>query len=544
MEILNLSLPANNRFATDYLAQTPQIQRFFHYRYQEAQNYLERIEELKKRSFRRREVADHIEHYMERFPSSDKVNQSIAKLKQENSVVVIGGQQAGILTGPLYTIHKVISIIVLAQQKEKELGIPVVPVFWIAGEDHDYLEVNHIFAELEQRIEKLTYPEFVREKKMVSDIYLDKDKCYAWVEQIIETFGETNHTNELRRFLKQSIECSATFVDFFAQIIMELFKEYGLLIIDSGDKQLRLLEQSIFNQQIGEFKRVTELALQQQKELANVGYPKTIEIDEEAANLFYYDEQTQSRLLLEFNRELEMFKVKNGTIQFTLEQLLTIAREHPEKLSNNVVTRPLTQEWLFPTLAFIAGPGEIAYWSELKSVFEHFQIKLPPIVPRLNITVLERNIASDLDELGVSLETVLKEGISQDKENFMDSVKDEEVTQLFHQLKEELAKQYLLIAKKTNEIDKGLLPLLEKNRDILEKQITFMEAKINEAVEQKHHVVLTKYERVGNSLRPLGLPQERILNPLYYLNKYGFDLVRQLVTMPYQFDGSHKIIKI
>ena len=88
---------------------------------------------------------------MERFPSSEAVKNSLAKLKQANSVVVIGGQQAGILTGPLYSIHKVISIIKLAEQKERQLGIPVIPVFWIAGEDHDFHEVNHVFMPVEQR---------------------------------------------------------------------------------------------------------------------------------------------------------------------------------------------------------------------------------------------------------------------------------------------------------------------------------------------------------------------------------------------------------
>ncbi len=193
-------------------------------------DYKERIQELKKRSFQRREIAEHIERFMAPFPTSDQVEKSLKKLINDDCVVVIGGQQAGVLTGPLYTIHKVISIIALAKQKEKDLGIPVVPVFWIAGEDHDYLEVNHIYTEMNNRIEKLTYPEVLYDKRMVTDIEIDKGKCFSWVENIIEAFGETEFTNELIHFTKQAIEKSKTFVDFFAHIIMELFKENGLLI--------------------------------------------------------------------------------------------------------------------------------------------------------------------------------------------------------------------------------------------------------------------------------------------------------------------------
>ena len=544
MEILNLSLPANNQFATDYLAQTPEIQRFFHYRYQNSQDYLDRIKELKKRTFQRNELADHIEQYMERFPSSEKVNQSIQKLKREDSVVVIGGQQAGILTGPLYSIHKVISIITFAKQKEAELGIPVVPVFWIAGEDHDYLEVNHIYAELNQKMEKVTYPGIVREKKMVSDIVLDKTKCYSWVKVIIEAFGETKHSNELLQFTKTAIECSETLVDFFAQFIMEFFKEDGLLIIDSGDKNLRRLEQDIFARQINEFNQITDLVFEQQKELAFAGFDRTIEIDPFVANLFYYDEQSKSRLLLEYHQDAELFIAKNNVAKFSLNQLLMMARKQPENLSNNVITRPLTQEWLFPTLAFIAGPGEIAYWSELKKVFEHFEIKMPPIVPRLNITLLERHIASDLVDLELELENVLKEGVIRTKQEFLVNQKDQEITQSFLQLKKQLAEHYQFLSMKTEEMDRGLTPLVKKNEKILLKQIDFMEAKIEQAIERKHEIVLSKYQRVGNSLRPNGSLQERIWNPLYFLNRYGLDFISRLGALPYEFNGHHKVIKL
>ena len=134
----------------------------------------------------RKELALCIEEYMKPFPTSEVVKDSLTKLaNDENSVVVIGGQQAGILTGPLYSIHKVISIIAFAKQKEAQLNIPVVPIFWIAGEDHDFQEVNHIYMEKEDKIQKVTYPEKVLEKRMVTDIELNQELCLEWVEEIV-----------------------------------------------------------------------------------------------------------------------------------------------------------------------------------------------------------------------------------------------------------------------------------------------------------------------------------------------------------------------
>jgi bacillithiol synthase len=544
MEILNLSLPATNRFASNYLEQSTEIQPFFHYRYNELTDDAKRVSELSNRSFPRVEVAEHIESFMKRFPSSEAVIKSIDKLKTNNSLVVIGGQQAGILTGPLYSIHKVISIIKLAEQKEEQLGVPVVPVFWIAGEDHDFQEVNHVFLPVNQKVDKWTYPERVVKKKMVSDVELNQESCFSWVENLIENFGETEHTNALLEFAKEQISISTTYVDFFANIIMELFKDYGLLIVDSGNREFRLLQKEFFKSQILHHEAITDKLLEQQREIAKKGFPITIEASEENANLFYYDYKMGERILLEYDRENNRFLAKSGALTLTREQLVVLAEENPAYLSNNVVTRPLMQEWLFPTVAFIAGPGEISYWAELKLVFEHFDMKMPPIVPRLNITILDRSVETDVAELNLNLADILSSGTEKGKQQFLDAIKDKEVESLFSVTKEQLVRQYRQIEAKTLELDRGLLSLLKKNENYLLKEIEFMEKKLDEAVRLKHNNVIKKYARVDLALRPDGFPQERVWNVFYYLNQYGLNFISDLMTGRFEFDGRHKVMKV
>lgn len=543
MEILNLSLPATNRFASNYLEQSPEIQSFFHYRYNEFSDDDKRVSELSNRSFPRVEVAEHIESFMKRFPSSEAVIKSIDKLKTNNSLVVIGGQQAGILTGPLYSIHKVISIIKLAEQKEKQLGIPVVPVFWIAGEDHDFQEVNHVFVPVNQKADKWTYPERVVKKKMVSDIQLNQEVCLTWVHNLIENFGETEHTNKLLEFAKEQVSISSTFVDFFANIIMELFKDYGLLIVDSGNREFRQLQKEFFKSQIFQHEAITDKLLEQQRKIEKSGFPITIEASEENANLFYYDQNMGERILLEYDRGNDRFVGKSGSLAFTREHLVVLAEENPAYLSNNVVTRPLMQEWLFPTIAFIAGPGEIAYWAELKLVFEHFDIKMPPIVPRLNITILDRSVETDVAELHLNLADVLSGGTEKGRHQFLESIKDKEVESLFSITKDQLVKQYRQLEAKTLELDRGLLPLLKKNENYLIKEIEFLEKKLDESVRLKHDNIIKKYARVDLALRPDGFPQERVWNIFYYLNQYGLNFISDLMAGSFEFDGRHKVMK-
>ncbi|WP_077211426.1 bacillithiol biosynthesis cysteine-adding enzyme BshC [Bacillus dakarensis] len=544
MEIVNLFLPATNRFATDYYAQTPEMQEYFHYNYKRPEEYEERVKELTGRSFMRNELADHIQSFMQHYPGSNEVDESLAKLRKNNSVVVIGGQQAGILTGPLYSIHKVISIIAFAKEKEKELGVPVVPIFWIAGEDHDYMEVNHVYLEDDQGLQKCVYPEKIHDKRMVSDCLLDRNTCLSWVREIIESFGETEYTNELLAFSENAIKHSQSFVDFFAFITMELFKKHGLLLVDSGNKQLRSMEKDFFIQQIHDAEGITAAVKNQQTILQNAGFNQAIEITANAANLFYYDEENYERVLLEYDVTANTFVGKNGLVSFTKDELLRMASESPEKLSNNVVTRPVMQELLFPTLAFIAGPGEISYWAELKKVFEGFGMKMPPIVPRLNITLLERDVESELTELQLDLLKVLQSGVTDERTSYLDSIKDKSFELLFHETKEMLTEQYLRIEEKTEQEYRGLVPLLKKNKDILLKQIQFMEGKLEEAVLQKHGVMLEKYRRIETSLRPSDGPQERTWNIYYFLNKYGLNFVDDLTKLPFEFDGNHKVVKL
>ncbi|MEV5038644.1 bacillithiol biosynthesis cysteine-adding enzyme BshC [Bacillus sp. AFS026049] len=542
MEMKDLALPSLNRFASDYLQNRLETEDYFHYDLSKPDIYHNRYEELMNRSFSRDELSDYIQQYMSRLSFSEAVKGNIGRLRRDDSVVVIGGQQAGLLSGPLYTIHKVISIIKLAEEQEKKLGQPVIPVFWIAGEDHDLAEVNHVYVMKNGKPDKKTYPSYQPYKTMVSDVELETEKAEKWLEEIIETYGETEFTNKLLIDMKETIKRSNTFVDFFAELIHEWFKEYGLLLVDAGDPDLRRIEKAYFESMVIESGRIAEVVEEQQSFMHAKGYAKMIEMDKRAANLFYYDPEKKDRCLLE--RVEGGFSGKNGEVSFTGDELLQIARNHPERLSNNVITRPLMQEMLFPVLAFVSGPGEIAYWAELKKVFELFSMKMPPIIPRLNITLVERSIQSDLEEMELSLETVLTEGTANAVDSYLDSVKDETIDILFGTLKSQLEENHEKLFVHAVSLDRGLEPMLNKNIEFIQKQLNFMYGKIGDRTKERHSVILKKYDRIANSLYPLESPQERIWNVFYYLNQYGPELVRDMMKLDYRFNNQHKLIFI
>jgi len=540
MELNCIHVKNGNSLVQDYIqnqAKTP----LFHYPFNEVDSYKVRLKDIQSVEYPREQLAEHILDYMSKFALTDYTYRSIEKLKRKDSAVVIAGQQAGLLTGPLYTIHKILSVIVFANRKEKELGIPVVPIFWIAGEDHDLHEVNHVYVMEDGRIIKKAYkPTKFTEKKMVSKIFLEKEILSNWVESVFESFGEGEHTKQILQFVHEALEKTETITEFFAYIIHHFFKDYGLLLIDSAHPQLRNIEQPYFEKIYENCLSITEKLLKRQRELESFGYPLTIESESSSLQLFY--EYHGERVLLHFDPTSGQINGKG--LSFSKEELLHEINNHPGKFSNNVVTRPLMQEMLFPTLAFIGGPGEISYWAELKECFELMGMKVPPIVPRLNITLLERNIETDLKETGLTIEEVLQKGTYQKKEEYFITLKNTELDQYIQEKTSEIMDLYQSINNKVLSFDKGLEPVVQKNVEFVSNQLKFLNRKVDETIRLKHDVVLRKFDRIQNAIKPLDVMQERMWNIFYYLNKYGENVLHDLMSLSYEFDGNHYVVKL
>ncbi|MFD1705789.1 bacillithiol biosynthesis cysteine-adding enzyme BshC [Siminovitchia sediminis] len=542
MELAHAEFLATNRFASLYMENEESVKDFFHYDIQDETVFTRRYEDLMKREFDRKGIADCIQQYMKKYPASQAVEESLGKLRQPDSTVVIGGQQAGLLTGPLYTIYKVISIIVLAKQQEAHLGKPVVPVFWVAGEDHDYLEINHVYAFYHGQCKKKSYRETVSGKKMASHIEFNTQKMKAWIREVFSHFGDRSHTKEVLSFLDEAVINTRSFTEFFSYILMHFFKEYGLLLIDSADPQLRVLEKPFFSRILDQRQEITDAILLQQEKKHSSGFASTIEIDRHGSNVFYYHHQ--ERELLEFDPAENTFVNKTGELCFTPGELLDLLESHPERFSNNVATRPLMQEWLFPTLAFIAGPGEISYWGELLSAFEVVDSQMPPIIPRLNMTLLDKRTESDMEELQLSIEDVMRNGTAEEKARFLASVQDNEFEAMIAEAKMELEKRYEVITEKVGEMDRGHVALAQTNLQMHVRQLEFLQRKVEDSIKRKHEAILEKYDRIEHVILPEGQPQERIWNIFYFINEYSMKFIDDLLTLPYKFDGRHQIIKL
>ena len=534
-------MDAINAFASAYLNGDGQLNSFFPNQWDNEQALLERARYLSTRQYDREVLVQHIEQYMSRFGISTTAEKNL-NLLRDNAVVVIGGQQAGVLMGPLYSLYKMISIIKLAKQDSEKLGIPVVPVFWIAGEDHDYREVNHIYLKNNETILKSLYPTVPKSKAMISDINMNAKETTAWIENVMASLGETVHTNQLLQWVQSAIEASETMTDFFAKLATDLFGDTGLLLVDSGQKEFRQLAEPFYRQFIQQHEEISHAVLNEQEKIKQLGFTPALEVSLRNTNLFYYDLQEKNRTLLEYDGLY--YHGKNSNLSFSRDQIMDILSAEPASFSTNVVTRPLFQEKLFPVLKFVAGPGEIAYWAELNTAFAVVGEEMPPVVPRLTFTLIERQVESQMQALELSLADVLRAGCLQERDVAIAKLLNQDVLANYNVLKESLAANHQRWAESALTVDQSLLSMLEKNKQILEEQLAFMQQKIETTHGRLHHELAKKYNEVESSLHPMNGVQERVLNMLYFFNKYGHDWLDYLLESDFEYSVDHYLLRL
>lgn len=537
MKVQRIELRNKSNFMIDYLSSNERVMEY--YEYHPHDDFEKRLQELQGHSFKREELAKILHIANKKWGAKQETFQNIERLKDERSVVVVGGQQAGLLTGPLYTLNKIISILKLAKEQEETLKVPVIPVFWIAGEDHDFAEINHVHLLQERKIKKHQIEQYVSERTPVSDISLDKQKAKKWLDAIFIELQETVHTKPLYRLVKDSLSKSETYVDFFAQIIHEIFAGEGLVLFNSQDPAVRELERDYFTKLITHQPAISKSIYQTAHKVRQTGYDLTIEPEETDAHLFYH--LNGERILLSRNED-NNFSGLEGEIELTEAELLQIAKSSPELLSNNVVTRPIMQDLLFPTLAFIGGWGEINYWSVLKGAYQELQRKMPPVVPRLSFTFLQPKIEKLLYKYSLQVEKVINEGVSKERINWLSSQPAYPNAILVEQIKEDMASIHEPLRKMAEKISPNLKELSETNIDYIQNKIDFLVRSIERELEHKQKHILKDFYIIEHCLFPDQQLQERIMNPIYLLNDFGQTFINKLIKEEISFQNEHYVV--
>ena len=536
MQLEQIQLPVTNLLYADYIAHEDKTQQFFEYNVSE-EHFQKRAAYLQTQTYQSQLVADAIEQYMQPFSISEAVKENITLLRN-GALTVVGGQQAGILTGPLYSVHKAITVLLLARKQSERLAQPIVPVFWIAGEDHDLEEINHTFTMTERDVKKRAYSKRSHKKTMASYTEFDKEEMNRVITQIFADYGETPYTKQLLASVNDAIQSTKTFTQFFTKLMNELFSKHGLLMIDAADPALRQIESAYFVRLIEQSEAIAKDVYAQEEKLAACGYPKPIQANENGVNLFYVKDG--ERHLLEWEQGIA--KNNAAMLKFSKDELLEIAKQSPTKLSNNVVTRPVMQEMVFPVLAFVGGPGELAYWATLKPAFEQMNLQMPIFVPRMQMTFVTRQSQAVLTKLNLSVEDVFSGRAEAQLQAFLSEIEDQTAIHAIHELQQTLQTAYASLETHLQSQSVNLTNILEKNNQLHVQHLQYLQQKVTEQVQLKHEVQIKRFETVRNEFIPISSLQERVYSPYKYMNEVGTTLIDELMEIPFEINSKHNIV--
>lgn len=539
MRIDPIQLQNKSLLIKNYKNHKKEIMDYFDY--SPIHDYQQRVHDLQSRNFKREHLTEVLYTVNKQWGAPSSTFANIDRLKDEDSVVVIGGQQAGLMTGPFYSVNKIISIIQFARKQEALLNIPVIPVFWIAGEDHDYDEINHVFLMENEKFTKLNLGQQVNEKQSISHIAIDRIHADQWLNELFTQMTETKYTKDLYAIVKDCLEQSTTYVDFFAKLIFQLFQEEGLVLIDSGSPEIRYLESDYFVQLIEKQPEISKGVYDSFQQLSQAGYSISLDVALNDGHLFIYD--NDERILLERN-EIGEWIGKQNEIKLTTEKLLEIAKERPELLSNNVVSRPIMQELIFPTLAFIGGLGEISYWSVLKKAFHALDIKMPPVLPRLSFTFIDQNTEKRLEKFAIDRSSAVNHGVDKQKMNWLAAQNNPPLHYISEQLKQVIDDAHRPLREIAADIRSDLGELARKNLEYLFRDIEFLEERMNKALEEKFEIELTDFNLMNQMLYPNGGLQERVWNPLPMINQHGLGFIRKITNESCSFEEDHFLVYI
>lgn len=478
---------------------------------------------------RRKQVADILEQQNHRFGSGAKTSENLAKFR-DGSKVVVTGQQVGVFGGPLFSILKALTALELAAQAEAS-GVPTVPVFWLATEDHDLAEVSQVSVPgSDGSLHRIGVQPQAIEDAPVGDVRFG-DEITAEVEKLAELLGPSDTTDVLVAAYRPGEKMG----DAFAKLFAHIFAEWGVILIDAYDPAFHKIAEPIYRKAIEQSEELNRLLLERGKQLESDGYHQQVKVTSTSTLLFEIVDGKRSVI----QRSNGDFKI--GGHKSSKEELLARIAASPEKFSANVLLRPVMQDYLLPTLAYTGGPAEVAYFTQVGVVQKQLLGRATPVIPRFSATIVEPKQEKLLQKYSLRLSDVLT------APDNLRVLMAQHVLPSSLQANFETAEKAVVAAMDRIRTDlKQLDPTLIDAANGAEKKMRYQ---INRLSGRAARAELLRNEVIDGHARNLSshlfpnkdLPERQIAG-VYYLAKYGLDLLKPLYDTAQNECPDHQVL--
>jgi bacillithiol biosynthesis cysteine-adding enzyme BshC len=445
---------------------------------------------------------------------------ALERLARPGTVAVVTGQQVGLFSGPAYTIYKALTAAKLAVRLTEQ-GIPAVPVFWLATEDHDFEEVNHVWSFNGQFApQKFVAPLAQNGSHAVGGIV---PQSYP-VDELRASIAEMPFGAEVASLVEESYRPGVSMGVAFRKLLESLLHRFGILFVDPLAPALRQMAAPFLKRALEAAPTLKSHLLRRNIELKSQGYHAQVLIEQDTSLFF----------LLE-NGERKSIKRKDAEFAGIADRAADI--------SPNAVLRPVLQDYLFPTVAYIGGPAEVAYLAQSKVIYDELLGRMPVVLPRSGFTLLDPRAQKLLSRYRLPLTQVFDR---QDvvKERIAERLVPSELARRFDETAHAADQALHALDKELGEFDPTLSAALEKSRSKISYQLTKLRHKTERETLRRDARAQEESAYLSNMLYPTGHLQERLYTILPFLARHGFDLMDDLYERVALECPDHQVLTI
>ncbi len=458
------------------------------------------------------------------FTAQKRGAENLERLLAEGALCVTSGQQPGLFTGPLFTLYKALSAVTLARACEAALGRPVVPGFWVAGDDHDFAEANHVAVLTGgNAVERLA---LAPRDQDAPSTPLYQEPLGPQVETLIAALAahtaDTNFRGDAMDWLARHYRPDNDMAAAFGESLAELLGESGLIVFAPTHAAAKAAAAPWIIKAL-EHAADLDTALQARAaELVQAG-PVQVSIQPGNTLVMLDGERGRDRLVIDGSA----FRTRRSGESLTLEQLREIAATTPERLSANVLLRPVVEAAILPTVGSVGGPGEMAYFPQTTPVYEILGVIPQGIVPRWSARMIEARTRKTLDRYALAPED-LGSADGQLETRLVGDALPDRAAQALQRMRAVLGEEFPPLVEASKKIDVTLEKPVEKARNQIDATIDHAEKRIIARLKDHNETLLRQIAAARNATFPEHKPQERVFNIVQYLVKYGPDLLQDL----------------
>ncbi len=526
-------IPHTSRLFLDYLSYVPAVQPF----YPRSPIFSEWIKDEASRvgydPARRAKVTEILERQNRAWGASPKALANIERLKK-GALTAVTGQQVALFGGPLFSILKALTAVKLAEQATAA-GVDCVPIFWLATEDHDLAEVNHIALATEQGPPEL----FKVESHGVPDAPVGAMKFGPEVEPVVERAAALLGDADVATWLREAYRPGETLGSAFGRLFAKLFADWGIILLDPSDKEFHELAKPLFRAAIERASELDEALLARGKAIEAAGYHQQVKVT--SATTLLFEVKNGARTVVRRKNGGGDFVV--GEEKITAEALLNRIDTAPENFNPNALFRPVIQDYLLPTLVYTGGAAEVAYFAQAAVVYEKLLGRVTPILPRFSATLIEVKPQRILARYQLGLTDVLQ-GPEKIRETIAARSLPSDLQSRFEQAHTSLDQSIAALRESVGKVDATLMDATDRAHASMSYQLTQLCGRASRAEALRNEVITRHADALISSLFPNKALQEREVAGVSFMARYGTDLLANLYQQIHPDCHDHQVIEL